>query len=173
MPFSRETTSSRGFSLVELLVVIAIIGTLATIVTVAVQPAVKKGRDTARKVAISQIGRVLSSGGRCYMPDAGPGDYDIGELFGEVVAKNPQISQFVSAPPKDPRGGTEEVTKFRYVVDASGACALYANLENESEPVTLTGISAPTPGGGSGVFEGDEEGVNGTRIYLQAGGTNR
>jgi prepilin-type N-terminal cleavage/methylation domain-containing protein len=165
-------SSARGFSLIELLVVIAIIGTLSTIAFVAVQPAIKKGRDTARKAAISQIGRFLASGGRCYMPTAGYGDYDIGELFAEVVAANPQISNFIKEPPKDPRGGTNEETKYRYAVDANG-CALYANLENQSEEVTLPTYTDVTPGGGSGVFRANDDGPNGTPLYIQAAGSHR
>ncbi len=168
---SHMTASSvrapRGFSLVEMLVTLAVIGLLATFVMAAVTDAYKKGRDAARKQAVSSVGRFLAGAG-CYVPDAGPGDYDLGDVFGEFIAKNPQAAQFVSSPPKDPKGGTDQVTKYRYVVSADGqSCSLYADLENAGEPVTLPGLSVPTPGGGTGVLKGSAVGVNGTDRYFE------
>ncbi|HTK04701.1 MAG TPA: prepilin-type N-terminal cleavage/methylation domain-containing protein [Candidatus Eisenbacteria bacterium] len=158
----------RGFTLTEILIAIAIIGLLATLGMVAAGGALRQARDVKRKTSIAQIGRFLA-GGQCYMPDAGAGDYDLGDIIGEVKAKFPQYAQYMSAVPKDPRGGTEAVTKFRYVVTGDGqACALYANLENKDEPVTLTSLTAPTPGGGSGVFDAAAPGPNGTTRFYQA-----
>ena len=103
------------------------------------------------------------------MPDAGAGDYDVGDLMAELKAKFPQYAQFIASVPKDPRGGTDAVTKYRYVVTAdAAACALYANLEKSDEPVTLVALTAPTPGGGTGVLEASTEGPNGTTRYFQA-----
>ncbi|HTM68478.1 MAG TPA: type II secretion system protein [Candidatus Binatia bacterium] len=158
----------RGFTLVEMLIVLGIIAVLATLGMLAAGSALRQARDVKRKSSVAQLGRFLASG-QCYMPDAGAGDYDIGEIIGEVKAKFPQYAQFMGSLPKDPKGGTDAVTKFRYVVAADGqACALYANLENANEPVTLTSISAPTPGSGTGVLEASSPGPNGTTKYFQA-----
>lgn len=158
----------KGFSLVEMMVALGIIAVLTTLVTVAVLPALKKGRDAKRKATIAQVRRLLASSS-CYMPDAGTGDYDLGELYPEIRTKYPQYAPFLVNPPKDPKGGTDNVTKYRYQVAAAGGdCIVYANLENENEPVTLIGISAPTAGAGSGVLEAADEGPNGSKIYFQA-----
>jgi len=157
---------NRGFTLLELLVVIAIIGIIATTVLVALGSARDKARDVKRKATLAQIGRVLS-GSQCYMPNAGAGDYDIADLFPEIKIKYPQVSSFISAAPQDPKTGTETQTNYRYIVNDSGKCAIYANLEMESEQVTLTAISAPTPGGGQGVFQAASAGWNGSTKYYQ------
>jgi len=156
----------RAFTLVEMLVTVAIIGILASIVMPALNSALKSGRDAKRKASVAQIGRFFSMGA-CFAPSGGPGDYDLGDLFGEVLAKNPQFSQYISAVPKDPRGGTEAVTKYRYVVsDDLNKCAVYANLENAGEETTLK-VTSPTPGGGTGVLQADTPGPNGTTKYFQ------
>jgi general secretion pathway protein G len=157
----------KGFTLVEVLVVIAVIGMLATVAVVATAPALKKGRDAKRKASLSQLGRLFTAS-RCYLPDGGAGDYDLGDLFAEVKAKYPQYAQFLTSPPKDPRGGTDAVTKYRYVVaDGAAKCALYANLEHGGEPVTLEHLDGPTAGGGTGVVEAAADGPNGTPLYFQ------
>jgi hypothetical protein len=46
-------------------------------------------------------------------------------------------------------------------------CALYANLENDSEAVTLNNINMATPGAGNGVFASSTPGINGTNRYFQ------
>ncbi len=156
-----------GFTLVYVLVDVPIIGVLATVVKVAVWPALKKSRDAKRKFELSQIGRFFT-GGTCYVPDAGPGDYDLGAVFGEVLAKNPQYAKMISKAPRDPKGGTETETLYRYAVTEDGRkCALYANLENRNEPVTITGAAAPTPGTGTGVLQAAAPGVHGTTLFFQ------
>ncbi|MBU1102456.1 type II secretion system GspH family protein [Patescibacteria group bacterium] len=157
----------RGFSLVELLVVIAIIGILATIIAVALSSGTVKARDTRRKAELSQIGRFLA-GSSCYLPNAGPGDYDILILVDELKLKYPNIAQYANLAPKDPKTGTDTQSFYRYVVnDNAVRCALYANLENADEPVTLSGISAPTAGGGTGVLQASSAGWNGSDKYYQ------
>lgn len=157
----------RGFSLVELLAVIAIIAVLGTIVTVALYPVRQKARDTKRKTTVAQIGRFFSLS--CFMPSAGAGDYDLADIFGEVKAVNPQYANIIPNIPKDPRGGTEMETLYRYQVSSDGkSCVLYANLERDDERVALDHLTAPTPGGGSGILRASTEGWHGSDLYIQA-----
>jgi prepilin-type N-terminal cleavage/methylation domain-containing protein len=155
-----------GFTLIELLLVIAIIGLLATIAVVVLAPALKRGRDTKRKSDINQIGKFLTLS--CYLPDAGAGQYDLAALFQEIKTKNPQISSFISSAPKDPAIGTDSQSYYIYAVtDGAKKCSLSANLENSDEPITLPGLSAPTPGGGNGVFQSAADGPNKSNKYFQ------
>jgi prepilin-type N-terminal cleavage/methylation domain-containing protein len=156
----------KGFTLVEILVSIAIIGILAVIVLVALNTTTDKARDTRRKAELSQIGHLIAGGG-CYVPDAGAGDYDLADLVAELKAKYPQYAGALQNIPHDPTSATDTKTNYRYTVTADKKCALYANLENTSEPVTLPSLTAPTPAGGTGVFEGTAAGVNGTHIFYQ------
>jgi len=156
--------SEKSFTLIETLVVIAIIGIIATIISVSLFGARNKARDVKRKAEISQIGRFLVLS--CYSPDAGVGDYDLLPIAEEILAKNPQYQQYIKIIPRDPKTGSDTESKYRYIVSDNGTkCALYANLENEKEPVTLN-ITQPTPKGGTGVFRGSS-GWNGTDLYFQ------
>lgn len=150
----------------EILVVIGIIGLLAAVSVVLLAPALKNGRDTKRKSDINQIGRLLALS--CYLPDAGPGAYDLAQLFEEIKIKNPQISNFIKSAPKDPSLGASDRSYYTYEVAADAKkCVLSANLENTNEPITLPAINAPTPGGGSGVFQASVDGPNKSNKYFQ------
>lgn len=156
----------KGFSLIELLVVIAIIGILGSIILSSVNSVRVKARDVKRKAEISSIGRLITVS--CYLPSAGPGEYDLTDLIAELASSNPQYASYISRIPKDPSApssGTESL--YMYTVDTNKKCAVYANLENENEAVTLANISTPTPGGGTGVLEALADGWNGSPKYFQ------
>jgi prepilin-type N-terminal cleavage/methylation domain-containing protein len=154
----------KGFTLIETLVVIAIIGIIASIILISLVSVRNKARDVKRKAEISQIARFLTAS--CYLPDEGGGDYDLLPIAEELIAKNPQYSQYIKTIPKDPKSGNDTQSGYRYIVSDDGVrCALYANLENSKEPITLS-IVEPTPKGGSGVFKG-ANGPNGTDLYFQ------
>lgn len=156
----------KAFTLIELLVVVAIIGVLATVVTVALAPARRNARDTVRKVQLNGMGKFLLSSGTCYAPTGGAGDYDLKTLYDQAVAANPQLAQFMSSAPRDPKSGTDAQSGFRYAYDGTH-CALYANLENPEAPIDLPALTAPTPGGGTGVLKASALGPNGSDRYYQ------
>lgn len=155
----------RAFTLIELIVTLGILAVLATLATVTLLPTRVKARDSVRKTELNTIGRYLWATD-CYVPTAGPGDYDVQTILDEFIAANPQAASFVSKAPRDPKSGTESLSGYHYVYEASGRCVIYANLESASEPNTLS-ITAPTAGGGNGVFEAPTAGPNGTVKYYQ------
>jgi len=151
----------------EILVVVAIITVIATVAIVATTGVRQKARDAKRKSDLTQFGRILQSS--CYMPDSGAGEHDLSIVVRELKLKYPQYATAIARTPKDPKSGTDEDTGYTYVVTADGKkCAFYANLEYEGEKVTLGALSAPTPGGGSGVLQVvGSTGRNGTTLYFQ------
>lgn len=157
---------NKGFSLIELLITIAIIGLISTIAFVSLNGVRKKARDTKRKNDIAQIGRFLALS--CYEPDSGTGTYDLADLLEEIKIKFPQAQSFIAKAPRDPKIGTDTQTYYFYQYQAADKkCVLYANLENEDEPITLTNLTSPTPGGGQGVLQATNNGPNNTPIYFQ------
>ncbi|MDD5109732.1 MAG: type II secretion system protein [Patescibacteria group bacterium] len=155
-----------GFTLMEVLVVVAIIGIISTLALVSLMAVRVRARDVKRKAEVNQIGRLITAS--CYVPDAGGGDYDIADLLSEMRTKYPQFASSMAYAPRDPRTGTATQSFYRYVVTGDGKrCALYANLENGGEPVTITNITAPTAGGGTGVLAATTDGWNGSPKYFQ------
>lgn len=155
----------RGFTLIEILVVIAIIGILAAVVLASLGTATGKARDAKRKAEVVQVGRLLSFS--CYTPAAGAGDYDLFVVANELKATYPQYAAQLANVPRDPSLGTNAMSGYHYLADGSGKCAIYANLEAASEPVTLPALSAPTAGGGTGVLAASSQGPNGSNKYFQ------
>ena len=155
----------QGFTLLEILIVVAIIGILSGIILVSLGGARGRARDSKRKTEIAQIGRFLTLSS--YLPDGGEGEYDLIPLAEEILNKYPQHQKYLSNVPQDPKTGSETESKYIYTVNSEGTkCAIYANLENPNETVTLS-ITVPTPGGGTGVFEAGTAGWNGTPFYFQ------
>lgn len=155
-----------GFTLMELLVIVSIIALLSIFSMAALSQAMKKSRDSKRKGDVAQIARFFALS--CYLPEAGAGEYDLTALFEEAKIKNPQFLTFLERVPKDPSVGTDSRSYYTYKVAADGKkCVLYANMENDGEQVTLPEITSPTPAGGSGIFQADAAGWNGTAKYFQ------
>ena len=154
-----------GFTLVELLISLAIVGLLASVAIVYLASGRDKARDARRKSDLAQLGRFLSLS--CYLPQDGAGDYDLADIVSELVSRYPPYQSFLNNLPHDPKMGSDSATYYRYLVDDQSRCALYANLEYAAEPVTLLELTAPTPGGGQGVWRAATDGWNGTPLYFQ------
>jgi len=165
MKKNRKCDNIKGFTLVEIIIVVAVIGIISSIILISFFGVRERARDAKRKSEIGQLGRFLTLS--CYLPDGGEGEYDLVPLAEELKSKYPQHSQYLSNIPRDPKTGTESESKYIYIVNADGTrCALYANLENTEEPITLP-ITVPTPGGGTGVLEAASPGWNGTPLFFQ------
>jgi len=154
-----------GFTLLETLVVIAIIAILSAIFLIVFSGARVRAKDTKRMNDLNQIGRFLSLG--CLIPETGTGEYDLNELIEEFKVKYPQHEKYIPANLGDPKTGTDNVSNYKYIVDEDKRCVLYANLENDKQEVTLSGLSEPTPGAGKGVFATPTSGWNGSNKYFQ------
>lgn len=161
--------SKKGLTLIELLIAMAIIGVLVAVSVVATMNIRQRSRDSKRKYDLNQVNRMMSSGS-CFTPAVyGTGDYDLGDIFTEF--KDRQVAQslpYMENAPHDPLAGTGATTRYRYKVTVDGTdCCIYTNLENIGEPVTLSTLTAPTAGAGTGVLNGATVGVNGTTRYYQ------
>lgn len=155
----------QGFSFIEMMVVILIIGILATIGLVSFFNIRAKANDTKRKAELSQIGKFFTTS--CYLPTAGAGTYDLVDLMNELIAQDVKYQALNVKSWRDPKTGTATHSNYLYIVTAEKDCCLYANLESDSETITLPNISVPTPGGGTGVFASTTPGFNGSKKYFQ------
>lgn len=158
--------SKNGFTLIEILIVVGIIGIISTLAVVALSSARTKARDTKRKHDLSTIGRFMTLS--CFSPAGGAGEYDLVDLAAELLVANPNYKQYLKTVPMDPLSGTVVQSNYTYAVNSEGdKCVLFANLENEDEEITLSNLTEPTPGGGQGVLQGTNPGVNNSTIYFQ------
>lgn len=152
-----------GFTLIELLVVIGVIAVISMMIAIPLFGTRDKARDAQRKNDLTEVSRFFAL--NCYEPDDGEGTYDLATIASELKTKNPQYSTYLPNI-KDPKSGTAEQTNYFYIYSATKKqCALYANLENTNDKITLS-ITVPTAGGGIGVLTGPT-GVNGTNLYFQ------
>ncbi len=107
----------KGFTLIELLVVIAIIGILATIVTVSLNTARAKARDSRR---ISDA-RQVQLAEQMY--------YDANGRYSATLAALTTPTAYISAVPLDPSNSGSYV--YTYATDANGTTYVFkAVLEN-------------------------------------------
>lgn len=155
-----------GFTLIELLIVLVIISAIASFVMATLSSARKKARDTKRKVEISQIMRALE--GKCYLPNAGAGEYDFTDVLNELITTDPRYSNAFSGTLRDPKSGTALQSFYKYMVNIDGSkCIAYVNLESDKDTVTLPGVAGPSADGGTGVFEAATAGWNGTTKFYE------
>ncbi len=154
-----------GFSLLEIMVVVVVIAILAMLSLAFFNNLRLKANDTKRKAELSQIGKFLTTS--CYLPEAGEGTYDLLYVINELASKDARYQALNVGFWRDPKSGTENQSNYFYLVTASKDCSLYANLENQGEPITLPTINVPTPHGGNGVFASTTPGINGSDKYFQ------
>lgn len=145
----------RGFTLIELLVVIAIIGLLATIVTVSVNSARIKARDTKRIADLKQLSSALA----LYYDTTG--HYPIGGWYascwgsGNWIGDNGNYNwstSYLSTQPHDPvdtciwpwdgANPTPSAT-YAYWSDNGTRFALVARLENANNKSTIQNANTP------------------------------
>lgn len=161
-----KTRVHSGLTLIELLIVIGIIGILAVIAVVALRGTSGKAKDAKRKAELSQMGRLLQFG--CRAPQDGVLDIDLMDYAAQLAQANPHYQSYLQNVPRDPKTGDDTQSGYRFTISSDSLkCALYANLENENEPTTLSQLATPTPGGGTGVLNASTPGPNGTNKYYQ------
>lgn len=142
MGYSKRQAKSHkfltGFTLIELLVVIAIIGLLATIVTVSVNSARTKARDTKRIADLKQMRTALE----LYYDDnnhypAGGWFYSCNSSWDTLQTA---LSKYISTLPKDPVNtscaGPWNVGYYTYVYGSAGGNKydLVTALEQNNHP---------------------------------------
>lgn len=158
----------KGFFAVESAATVAVVGLLALVVVAIPFLGLRHtNRDTQRKADIAEMVGFMKFG--CYIPEAGPGEYDFIDVANELFIKKHGLRKLIKGVAQDPKTGTPSESKYIYVVSVgrdSVNCAIYANLENEYEPITLP-ITVPTPEAGSGAFRAEEVGWNGSPVYYQ------
>jgi len=156
----------KSFTLTETIIVIVIIGVLATTSLLLINNVRLKARDIKRKAELAQLGRFLTAA--CYLPDAGAGLYDFADLVNELKSKDERYRQaLANISWQDPKTGNQLSSNYKYLVTEDKRCVAYANLENDDETISLTQISIPTPGAGTGSFASSTSGWNGSKNYFQ------
>jgi prepilin-type N-terminal cleavage/methylation domain-containing protein len=134
----------RGFTLIEMLVVIAIIAILTGVVLASLSGAKSKSRDGKRISDISQIQLALEQYfDRC---QAYPSTLTTGTNCIASNGATVHLSDFISAIPSQPTGGSVVQTTYGYYVSAVSDYVLVAFLENSSDVLkdSLTNSTKPS-----------------------------
>ena len=158
--------SNKGINVIEVIVIVALVFAMVAVSYLSVMASEKKTRDSERISDISQIGRLFYK--ECYTPAGGGGDYDLVDIFDEIMEIYPEQKKYISGDFIDPTVGSDEKSYYTYRVAEDGKhCVLFASLEGQNESITLPAIAVPTMGGRTGVFEATSEGVNGSKKFYQ------
>jgi prepilin-type N-terminal cleavage/methylation domain-containing protein len=152
----RDTTFSKGFTLVELLIVIAIISLLASMILSSLNTAQAKARDTRRQMDLDQVVKALSlyyaKNGDWISTASGCGNGGNGNgWFSSPYSPYKSIAQclvdagFTSVPIKDPTGGLTSTPtvgfsymKYHCTLVGKNVAYIFAKLETMPQSTTAT-----------------------------------
>lgn len=152
-----QFSSGAGFTLIELLVVIVVLGVLATIVLLAVNPGeqLKRGRDTNRISAVTQVGRALQA----YFTSSGLPYPAVGNDWMQALVNSKDLKVKVGNPGYSSTTGMTNCTAaniqttgvtngtagwgYCYNINGTGSDAVsYVNLESSQQNNKCPGFRA-------------------------------